>query len=68
MKENIGLIDAKRLLKEFAKTVEATGGVFTDRKGADCPVGDPEWADLGILYVEVCSALNREPKRGKDPR
>jgi hypothetical protein len=49
-------------LEEFVDTVNATGGVFTDRKGLVCPKGDEEWCDLGTAYLKACTVLKRKPK------
>lgn len=40
-------------LREFIKTVEATGGVNLECE----PNADPEWLDLGHAYVAACDAL-----------
>jgi hypothetical protein len=47
-------------LESFIGTIEATGGIYRDRKGWACPVGDPEWIDLGEAYLQACRALKRE--------
>lgn len=51
----------------FVRTIESTGGVFTDRKGYTAPVVDPEWTDLGDAYDAACVALGRERVIGDNP-
>jgi hypothetical protein len=54
-------------IEKFIDTIEATGGVFKDRKGYHIPIGDQEWLDLGEAYVAACEAIGREPKIVEDP-
>ena len=48
-------------LGKFIETIENTGGIKTDRKGATVPVGDEDWADLGLAYLNACATLGRKP-------
>ncbi len=41
------------VLVELVETINATGGVTHD----GCPVGDPVWMDLGVVYAKACKAL-----------
>jgi len=56
-----------KVIENFILTVEATGGVFCNRKGLYEPVGDREWIDLGDVYVEACRAIGHEPMIVDDP-
>lgn len=56
---------AKRLLEEFVGTIEASGGVVLDG-ASHVPLADREWVDMGELYIEVCSFLEREPMIEED--
>lgn len=51
-----------KALEEFVDDINVTGGVVEDEEGLICPVGDPEWIDLGETYMKACEALDREPK------
>jgi len=51
----------RKIVKDLVDTVEAAGGVFCDRKGCHRPAGDPDWVDLGILYVAACESLGKAP-------
>jgi len=42
---------------------ENTGGLENDGVS---PVGDPEWIDLGDVYIKACAALDRKPMIEKD--
>lgn len=53
-------------LQIFIEAIEATGGVFKDRKGYFVPVADEDWIDLGEAYVEACHALDEPPKIKED--
>lgn len=50
----------------FCDTIEATGGVRTDRKGFTVPCADEEWLDLGAAYIAACWALGRKPMRADE--
>jgi len=54
--------DVKRILLEFVKDIDATGGVckFEDTDNY-APVGDKDWIDLGETYLKACKALRRRP-------
>lgn len=53
--------DVVSLLKEFVDDIEATGGVMARESGLFVPLGDPEWIDLGELYIKACKALAHKP-------
>ena len=50
----------KKALNCLIRTINATGGVYIDRDGNVCPVGDPEWIDLGEAYSLGCYAMGYE--------
>ena len=63
----------KKILLEFVKDIDATGGVF--RKGfrsayegteTCAPVGAKDWTDLGETYLKACKALRRRPHVEKE--
>lgn len=55
------------LLLEFCQDIEQTGGVYLTNKGLHAPVADPEWTDIGDLYVKVCIEFDHRPKIVKQP-
>jgi hypothetical protein len=50
------------VLTDLIDVIDATGGIYRDRDHNACPVGDPEWTDLGDVYLRACRLLGREPK------
>jgi len=54
--------EPREMLLEFLQAIESTGGVTRYPDGTPAPVADPEWTDLGDLYVRACNALGREVK------
>lgn len=56
---------AKQVLADLCATIDAAGGVLY-RDGLAAPLGDPEWIDLGEVYLEACAALGRAPYLAKD--
>ena len=48
------------VLDELIRTVRDTGGVEDDSSGEYYPVGDPEWVDLGYVYINACRCLGVE--------
>lgn len=48
--------------QELVAAINATGGVFEDAEGMTCPEADPEWADLGSVYLQACAALGVPPQ------
>ena len=54
--------DKTMALISFCDTVEAAGGVERDEMGLYAPVGDPDWVNLGEVYLDACLALDRLPK------
>jgi hypothetical protein len=53
---------ARKVLQDLVDTVGCTGGVEKDDHGLYCPVADPEWVDLGCVYLDACDVLGVEPK------
>ena len=53
------------VLRELCDTVDAAGGVLY-RNGLAVPLGDPEWIDLGEIYLDACLALGRAPYPATD--
>lgn len=53
------------VLKSFINAVNSTGGVVASiRKGTYsdiAPMIDPEWIDLGDVYLEACAVLEVKP-------
>jgi hypothetical protein len=49
------------VLLEFIQAVEDTGGVVKVRKGFVAPAADPEWGDIGAIYLDACKAVGRKP-------
>jgi hypothetical protein len=49
----------RRLAEQLVQSIDATGGVTFDDKGQPAPEADPDWIDLGHLYLEACVALGR---------
>ena len=58
---------AESVLLKFVDTIEITGGVYKDHKGLYHPGGDPEWIDLGDVYIQACKVLGRETMVADDP-
>ena len=52
----------KDVLEDFCRTIEATGGVLKAKDGALTVVGDEDWIDLALHYMEACKVLGRKPK------
>jgi len=50
-----------KCLEEFLCTINANGGIILDDDGLTAPAGDPEWIDLGEVYMQACALLNTEP-------
>ena len=51
----------RKVLLDFVRTVDATGGVFReDPGGCHAPLADPEWIDLAEAYVAACTVLKRQ--------
>lgn len=48
-----------RAMLEFIDCIDSTGGINED----DCPAVDPEWLDLGDVYMQACAAMGVEEKR-----
>lgn len=46
---------ARAVLLDLTNTVEAAGGL--DSEGN--PVGDPEWFDLGNVYIDACVEVGK---------
>lgn len=49
----------RRLAEQLVDAIDATGGVTYDNAGQPAPQADPDWIDLGHLYLEACIALGR---------
>jgi hypothetical protein len=52
---------ALSVLEDLVGTIDATGGCARDDDGNVCPEGDPDWSDLGDVYLAACSVLGRAP-------
>lgn len=53
--------ETEKILTDFTLAVETTGGIeMID--GVPHPIGEPEWTDLGYIYLDACQALRRHPK------
>lgn len=50
-----------KVLLEFIKDIEASGGITINDDGVDVLVCDPGWVDLAITYRNACKLMNREP-------
>lgn len=50
-----------KVLLDFIKDVEDTGGIAVNDDGVEAPVADPTWTDLAQTYRKACKAMNREP-------
>jgi hypothetical protein len=48
------------VLRDFLRTIHATGGVI-DLGANYAPAGDPEWIDLGAVYIDACKVLGVKP-------
>jgi hypothetical protein len=48
--------DVTTLMFDLIATVQATGGL--EESGA--PVGDPEWLDVGDVYMRACACMGLE--------
>jgi hypothetical protein len=57
---------ASRALLNLVDTVDGAGGAYRNSSGQWCLVGDPEWFDLALIYLEACGVLGRAPKLGVD--
>lgn len=53
------------VLRELCYCIEVTGGILY-RDGLAIPLGDPEWSDLGTVYLDACAVLGRVPYEAKD--
>ena len=58
---DIDVTDEQHALRAFVDTINATSGIFIDPTDGPCPVGAPEWPDLGVAYLHACAALGVEP-------
>jgi hypothetical protein len=56
------LSEAHKILAEFVRDINETGGVIRDCKGWHAPAIDLEWIDLGETYLKACDALGLKPK------
>lgn len=45
-----------KVLEDFCKTIEATGGLNAEGN----PVADEDWIDLGDCYASACEILGRK--------
>lgn len=52
--------DFAALCREFVNDVNAAGGIVRKPGNIYAPVADPEWTDLGALYIKICQALGVE--------
>lgn len=50
-----------KVLLEFIRDIEGTGGITVNDDGVEAPVADPTWTDLAETYRKACKAMNREP-------
>jgi hypothetical protein len=58
---------AMSVLVDLCRTVDATGGIERDHKNYPRPVADPDWVDLGEVYLSACALIGRAPKVADDP-
>jgi hypothetical protein len=57
---------AEKALLDLVFTVNASGGLMKDCKGRPVPVGDEEWGDLALVYLDACAVLGKEPMWAND--
>ena len=65
MNDNVSLEKTVQKLRavvdELISDIEATGGIVFDIEDTPCPLGAPEWSDLGTTYLHACRAIERHP-------
>jgi hypothetical protein len=67
IKLQVGLLKQTGVLAQFVLDINATGGVFKDKKGHYRPLGDTDWIDLGSTYMKACDVLKVDPIFAEDP-
>ncbi len=55
-------------LLDLIATIETTGGVEINYRGAPEPAGDPEWTDLGEAYVRAKAVIKEVLRDQKEER
>lgn len=50
-----------KVLLDFIKDIEITGGITVNSEGVEAPVADPTWTDLAQTYRNACAAMNKQP-------
>ena len=50
-----------KVLLEFIRDIDDTGGIAVNDDGVEAPVADPAWTDLAETYRKACKAMTREP-------
>lgn len=51
-----------RLATDLVDTIDSTGGVVPLEDGTHAPNADPEWVDLGEVYLKACGLLSLTPQ------
>jgi hypothetical protein len=49
------------VMTDLVDTIECTGGLIRNEDGTVAPVADPDWTDMGTIYLKACAALRRSP-------
>ena len=53
-------------LRDFIRTINATGGLAVNDAGETIPVADEDWLDLAEAYLLACDALGVKPLLGEE--
>jgi hypothetical protein len=51
----------EEVLRDLVRAVDGTGGHLPLRNGRVAPYADPDWTDMGLIYLEACRTLKHKP-------
>jgi len=64
----MGTDKVQDLLIDLVQMIDATEGVIEVEPDVFAPMESKEWPDLGMLYMDACKALDREPTVKRVPK
>lgn len=56
----------EQVLDKLIETVNVTGGLIAFPDGTHAPNADPDWIDMGDVYLNACAARGVEPQIQED--